>query len=155
MIKIRQYAHGDAEKLYEIEKLCFSAPWPLTSFKSIGDADLYPVKFYIAADADDQKETGNENIAGYAGFIHVTDECQIINAAVHPSFRRRGIGEKLIKKIIEYSYGNDITTLTLEVRASNAAALNLYKKLGFYQTGIRKNYYKFPAEDAILMNKDL
>ena len=78
----------------------------------------------------------------------------MMNVAVHPDFRRKGIAEALIEELVETLKRKDSHCLTLEVRASNGPAIALYEKLGFAQVGRRKNYYRNPKEDALILRKE-
>jgi ribosomal-protein-alanine N-acetyltransferase len=80
------------------------------------------------------------------------DELQIINVYVQPEYRRQGLAEKALRELFRE---NRLNNAYLEVRVSNQAALNLYKKLDFRQTGLRKGYYNDPPEDAALLRKEL
>lgn len=106
------------------------------------------VGYYIAAE-----EQGV--LLGYAGMQVVVGEAYITNIAVDPAYRRMGIGESLLKALIEHGVDRDVDFLTLEVRRSNTGAQELYRKLGFAEEGIRKGYYEKPKEDAILMTLKL
>ena len=93
-------------------------------------------------------------VAGYVGSQTVCNETDMMNVAVTAGFRRRGIAERLVLALVEELKAMDSRSLTLEVRASNAPAIGLYEKLGFVQTGLRKNYYRNPKEDALIMRKE-
>lgn len=125
----------------ELERLCFSRPWSEDALRSelFNDAACF-----IAA----VTETGE--VAGYAGLHCILDEGYIDNVAVRPEFRRQGVAGELLGAFLRYGRAN-LAFLTLEVRASNEAAISLYHKYGFRQVGRRKNYYDAPREDAILM----
>ena len=93
-------------------------------------------------------------VAGYVGSQTVMDESDMMNVAVHPDYRRKGIAEKLVTELVEALKKRDSRCLTLEVRASNEPARALYEKLGFVQVGLRKNYYRNPREDALILRKE-
>ena len=93
-------------------------------------------------------------VAGYVGSQTVCNETDMMNVAVTGDFRRRGIAEQLVLALVEELKAIDSHSLTLEVRASNAPAIGLYEKLGFIQTGLRKNYYRNPREDALILRKE-
>ena len=78
----------------------------------------------------------------------------MMNIAVHPDFRRQGIAEALVGELVSRLRDNDVHCLLLEVRASNEPAKQLYGKLGFIQVGLRKNYYRSPKEDALILRKE-
>lgn len=125
----------------EIERRSFSKPW---SEKSIRESFNNPCcKFYTAKE---------DKIVGYIGISVAADEGYILNVAVLPEYRGKGIGKSLVKFLIE-NYKRELSFLTLEVRPSNSAAVNLYLSLGFNKAGERKNYYSNPTENALLLTK--
>ena len=128
----------------ELEKLCFADPWSRMSIES----ELKNVwSCWLVAVEGDQ-------VVGYIGSQTAIDETDVMNVAVHPDFRRRGIAESLIGCLIEALKKRGSHALMLEVRASNAPAIRLYEKMGFYQVGCRKNYYRNPKEDARILRKE-
>ncbi|MEL7657765.1 MAG: ribosomal protein S18-alanine N-acetyltransferase [Bacillota bacterium] len=139
---VRHAEEKDIKPMAEMDILCFSAPWSEVSFeKEIKENKL---ALYIIAEI-------NGRMVGYAGLWCIVDEGHITNVAVHPDFRRRGIGEALVSVLLEHTIKNGIASHTLEVRASNDAAISLYTKFGFQPAGLRKNYYEDNGEDAIIM----
>jgi len=139
---IRQAEEKDIIAIATLDKLCFSLPWSLGAFeREIRENDL---ALYIVAEVNDM-------IVGYAGLWRIVDEGHITNVAVHPDFRKMGFGETLVSLLIDCSREAGIITHTLEVRASNIAAIALYSKLGFVSAGIRQKYYQDNNEDAIIM----
>ena len=127
----------------ELEKKCFSDPW---SEKSIaGELDNKLAYWLVAVEGD--------FVAGYVGSQTVMGETDMMNIAVHPDYRRRGVAEALVNALVEDLKKQESHCLTLEVRASNEAAQKLYEKLGFAQVGLRKNYYRNPREDALILRK--
>ena len=127
----------------ELEKLCFSDPWSEKSVASELDNKL--AWWLVATDGD--------RVAGYVGSQTVCGETDMMNIAVHPDYRRRGLAEALVNALVEDLKKQESHCLTLEVRASNEAAQKLYEKLGFAQVGLRKNYYRNPREDALILRK--
>ena len=93
-------------------------------------------------------------LTGYIGSQTVMDETDMMNVAVHPDYRRQGIGEMLVNCLVEALKERGSHCLTLEVRASNDPAIGLYEKLGFSQIGRRKNYYRNPREEALILRKE-
>lgn len=132
------------EPIAQIEKLCFSDPW---SVQSIGSELKNPLSLWLVA------MDGNR-VAGYVGSQTVLGEADMMNLAVHPDYRRRGIGEELVIRLVEQLRLQGSHILMLEVRASNAPAIALYDKLGFFQVGRRPNYYTKPKEDALILRKE-
>ena len=128
----------------ELEKICFSDPW---SEKSVASELTNPLSLWLVAVEDDR-------VTGYVGSQSVMGESDMMNVAVHPDFRRKGVAELLVRELVAALAKNDNHCLALEVRASNAPAISLYEKLGFAQIGLRKNYYRNPKEDALILRKE-
>ena len=128
----------------QLETLCFSDPW---SEKSVASELTNPLSCWLVALEGDR-------VAGYVGSQTVLDETDMMNIAVHPDFRRRGIAQALVEALIRELSERGSHKLTLEVRVSNENAISLYKKLGFVQVGLRKNYYRNPKEDAMILGKE-
>lgn len=127
-----------------LEKICFSDPW---SENSVASELKNPLSCWLVAEEDGE-------VAGYVGSQTVMDESDMMNVAVHPDYRRKGVAEKLVMELVEALKKRDSRCLTLEVRASNEPARALYEKLGFVQVGLRKNYYRNPREDALILRKE-
>ncbi|MEK7286905.1 MAG: ribosomal protein S18-alanine N-acetyltransferase [Nitrospirota bacterium] len=132
----------DLEEVITIEQASFSSPWTKEMFYS--EFFDNPLSFSYVARSDDQ-------VIGYLFFWEVVGELHLMNIAVAGLYRRKGIAQRLIEKMIEIGRGRAISKIFLEVRAANVQALSLYQKLHFYQIGIRKNYYHSPKEDAIVL----
>ena len=128
----------------ELEKICFSDPW---SEKSVASELNNKLALWLIAEEEDR-------VAGYIGSQTCGDESDVMNVAVHPDFRRRGIAEALVTGLADQLKAIGSRCLTLEVRASNAPAIALYEKMGFAEVGRRKNYYRNPREDALIMRKE-
>jgi len=131
-------------QIAQLEKLCFSDPW---SEKSIETELSCRLSLWLVALEGDK-------VVGYVGSQTVIDETDMMNIAVHPDYRRRGIAEKLIDALTGALGEKGSHGLSLEVRASNGPAIALYEKLGFAQVGLRKNYYRNPKEDALILRKE-
>lgn len=127
-----------------LEQACFSDPW---SEKAISSELINPLSCWIVA-------LDGEMLAGYVGSQSVLGWADMMNLAVAVDYRRRGIAEQLVHTLIDNLKSQDVTCLTLEVRASNQPAIKLYEKIGFSQVGRRPNYYHNPKEDALIMRKE-
>ncbi|MBD7912973.1 MULTISPECIES: ribosomal protein S18-alanine N-acetyltransferase [Clostridium] len=142
-VKLSLMKKEDLSQVLEISSLSLKESWSLDSFsKELSN----PLAKYVVA------KTDNKTV-GFAGVWIIVDEGHITNIAVHPEFREKGIGSDLVQSLIEHSKSWGCHSLTLEVRASNKPAQNLYKKFGFVEEGIRKRYYQDNKEDAIIMWK--
>ena len=128
----------------ELEKICFADPWSENSVAS--ELDNKWALWLVALEED--------RVVGYIGSQTSIDETDVMNVAVHSDCRRRGIAEGLIETLVAELKKRGSHALMLEVRASNTPAITLYGKLGFRQVGCRKNYYRNPKEDALIMRKE-
>ena len=131
-------------QIAQLEKLCFSDPW---SEQSIASELENRLSDWFVALEDGQ-------VVGYVGSQTVLGETDMMNVAVHPDFRRKGIAESLIQELVEALKERESHCLMLEVRASNEPAIKLYEKLEFREVGRRKNYYRNPREDALILRKE-
>lgn len=138
-------AHLDA--VADLEKICFPGdPWSRRLFEeALGSGNTTPL---VA-----QGEDGS--VLGYLLFTAVLDEGGVDNIAVAPAARRQGIASALLTEFHRYGRDHGLAYLLLEVRSSNQAAAALYRKFGYRETGRRKDYYRHPREDAILMKLEL
>ncbi len=98
--------------------------------------------------------SGGQYIIGFAGFWVMADEAHITNVAVRKAYRRQGMGERLLISIIDLITELKTQFVVLEVRASNIAAQNLYRKYDFVQVGLRRGYYSDNGEDGVLMSTE-
>ncbi len=143
MMEIKEMAQEDLSQVSEIESQIFSLPWSEKAFEeSLKNTNT----LYIVA-----KE--KEEVLGYIGMYISFQEGNITNVAVNPNYRRKKIGQNLIREILERAKQIGVTDVILEVRETNAAAICLYEKMGFEEAGIRKNFYEKPLENAIIMWK--
>lgn len=137
----------DLDLVLEIEKLSFSNPWRLTTF--IGEIGNYPISIPFVIVHRPKKR-----VIGYIILWFIQEEVQLSNFAIHPDHRRRGLGETVLRHVLDKIKAQGAREIFLEVRPSNTAAIRLYDKLGFQILGVRRNYYHFPAEDALIMGKN-
>lgn len=129
-----------------LERACFSMPWSENSVRSELDNAL---SLWLVAEENGQ-------VLGYVGSQTVLGESDMLNLAVDTECRRRGIGRQLVLALCDaLQRKQQATQLTLEVRASNEAARQLYQSLGFELVGKRPRYYTKPVEDAELYRKEL
>lgn len=126
-----------------LEPLCFSDPWTRSQMEEIVGREGY-ISLALMLEG---------RLAGYACMYHILGDGNITNIAVHPEFRGRGFGGKLLDGLMEKAEGLGLARLMLEARESNAPAIALYASRGFERVGLRRGYYQKPSEDAILMTK--
>ena len=145
MMKLLPMAQSHTAQIAALERECFSDPWSEESIRSELENEL---SCWLVAE-----EEGN--VVGYVGSQTVLGESDVMNLAVAPSWRRRGIAKALMLALEARLAQAGSEKLTLEVRASNEAAIALYTRLGFRQIGVRPNYYFHPKEDARILGKEL
>jgi len=143
--QIRKMTPGDLVQVMEIEHYSFSLPWSRSSFEKELRDNGYAC--YLVAETAETAETGK--VVGYAGCWVLFDEAHITTLAVHPAYRRSGIGSLLLTSLLEMADARGAEQIFLEVRDSNMAARRLYTEFGFEIKGIRKKYYH--DEDALVM----
>ena len=141
---ITKMNESHVQQIAELEKVCFNDPWSVNSIASELNNRL---SLWLVA-------VLNDTVVGYVGSQTVIGETDMMNVAVHPDFRKKGIGTALIKALINELSLRGSHSLMLEVRASNATAISLYSSLGFAEVGCRRNYYRNPREDALILRKE-
>ena len=143
-IEIVRLTEDMLSSVAQIEAECFPEPWSENSLRLL----LGEQGFAFAA------TVGGRAVA-YGGMMTVLDEGQITNIATLPEFRRMGIGRRIMAALESFAAERGIAMLSLEVRESNLAARNLYISCGWREEGTRKNFYRHPCEDAVVMTKML
>ena len=144
IVETNKMEKPDIDEVFEIEKASYGEHhWSKDSFFNEVDNKI---SYYIVA-----KEPETKEVVGYLGSWLIVDECHITNVAVNPKHRRQKIAQQLLIQLINHCYEQFIKYITLEVRVSNTAAINLYEKFGFKSVGVRKKYYQDNDEDALIM----
>ena len=131
-------------QIASLEKQCFGDPWSEDSIASELDN---PLSLWLVAEQDGA-------VCGYVGSQTVLDETDMMNIAVRPDCRRQGIAAALIEELVSRLKERGSHILRLEVRESNTPAIALYNSMGFTQLGLRKNYYRNPKENALILGKE-
>lgn len=142
-VVIEPMTEADLEAVLDIDVAAFREPREVRERSLREELARSWARIHVA-------RTDGGRIVGYLLYWHVVDEGHVINVAVAPQERRRGIGHTLVAFLLEHARANGIVKLLLEVRASNAAAIGLYEKAGFTQFNIRHRYYG-DGEDAVEM----
>jgi ribosomal-protein-alanine N-acetyltransferase len=138
----RPFGPADVEAVTALERAVFGDPWPRRAFEEI--LELEHVRGFVVED-------GHGDLAGYAFCSAAADEGEILNLAVAPAQRRRGMGRALLDACLAWMGGRGAATVYLEVRPSNGAAIAMYGEAGFERRGVRREYYRKPTEDAVTM----
>ncbi|HNX37935.1 MAG TPA: ribosomal protein S18-alanine N-acetyltransferase [Candidatus Cloacimonadota bacterium] len=139
MLTLRKILPDDLPEVVRIEQSAFADPWPEEAFSK----DIMENGYALF---------DGSRLVGYTFVLTVLDECSIINVAVDPEDQNRGHGEHMLRELMKIlTVRKGIRRYFLDVRESNLPARSLYRKLGFFELGIRKNYYNLPPENAVVM----
>lgn len=143
---LRRATPADLADVAAMERVCYPDPWPASAFATLPDNP----RVFFAVVRDERNR-----LAGYAVAWHVMDEGELANLAVAPDMRRRGVAAALLDAVVENAIVRGTTRIFLEVRESNTAARALYSARGFDEVGRRKDYYRSPVEDALILRRTL
>jgi len=144
--RVRDMTLRDLEGVLAIEEASFTTPWSRGMF-----AEELERPFSVQCVAEDP----SEKVLGYAVSWNVAGESHLLNIAVHPGWRSRGVGGALLRECIRRGARAGSSRIHLEVRAGNEGAQRLYRGCGFLFDGIRKNYYTDTGEDAVLLSRSI
>ena len=145
VLRVRPMTIEDLPAVQLIERSSFTTPWPAHAYRQELEANR--LAHYLVA-------TIGGEIVAYGGIWLMVDEAHVTTFAVHPRYRRRRIGERLLLSLLDLSVDRHAREATLEVRLSNLAARRLYEKYGFRPVGIRPRYYSDNQEDALIMTTE-
>ena len=151
-LNIRKMESGDIAALTVLETQCFSDPWSEKMVADLLDSswdEIWVLEGEIMSDT--AGESGPKNLMGYINFRFIAGEGELMRIAVLPSMRGRGYSRKLMDVMVKAASENNVSDITLEVRAGNVPAIGLYKSYGFVSEAVRKGYYHNPMEDADIM----
>lgn len=143
-------APADVESLTALENRCFRWPWGRLSFEgelSNQDGGSLVARTVSAA--------GHKEVIAYLFYRFVADEVHIFRIAVDPEWRRQGIGSRLVRECLQAAHSRGVTAAVLEVRPSNAEAIQLYRKFGFQVIATRPGYYSDSREDALILKLEM
>ena len=144
-VELRRLGAGDLDGVEEIERASYPTPWSRAMFL----AELRkPSSLAMGA------FTGEDTLVGYAFVSRYVDAWHVMNVAVAPRHRRRGVARALLERVFDVTAVDPRRGYTLEVRVSNVDAIRLYERLGFESRGIRRAYYTDNREDALIMWKE-
>ena len=131
-------------EIAELEAACFTEPWSENA-----------LNLFLGEEAVAFAAVENGKLLGYIGMLLAPDEGQILNLAVFPKARKRGVAKALVARLLQEAESRKLAMLSLEVRVSNLPAIRLYESVGFQTAGIRKGFYHHPVEDGLVMLKTL
>lgn len=145
-VSLRALTASDSQAVWNMELRCFTDPWSADAVReTLSDENVSAIGAY--------DESGN--LIGFGMVYVAADEADLADIAVSPARRRSGIGRALLKGLVSIASQRGAAAAYLEVRQSNTAAISLYTSAGFEALGVRKNYYRSPTEDAVVMRADL
>jgi len=147
-VSLRTMRHADISPVLAIERNAFPTPWTAAFFEK--ELSTPFARLVVAV----TRHAWQESVVGYTCRWRVTDEVHLLNVAVHPAWRRRGVGRRLVEAVLEEGRATHARSVFLEVRAGNAPARRLYARLGFGELGLRRGYYGV-GQDAIVMERRL
>ncbi|MFI3238365.1 MAG: ribosomal protein S18-alanine N-acetyltransferase [Lachnospiraceae bacterium] len=133
----------DIEKVAAIEAISFTQPWSEKAFCEMLKSDR---AHYVVARIEDE-------VVGMCGLLYSFEEAEVSNVAVLPTYRGRGVAKRMLEELLNVGSEQGVEAFCLEVRASNEAAISLYKSTGFEIAALRKNCYAHPTEDGYVMWK--
>ena len=142
---LKRATPADLPDVVALERACYSDPWPASAFASLPENDRV---FFGVARVE-------RRLMGYVVAWYVMDEGELANLAVAPGDRGQGIGRTLLDAMLADAASRGTAQVYLEVRDSNAAARQLYTSRGFEEVGRRKQYYRSPTEDALILRRSL
>jgi len=143
--QFRQMEIMDIDRIIDVEKKIYGHPWTTGIFR-----DCIGVGYDCWVLADEQ-------IEAYGIMSIGAEEAHILNVSVAPQYQRQGRAQRLLRHFIQIARKKNADTVFLEVRPSNEVAIHIYRKFGFVEAGIRKNYYPadFGREDALVLARSL
>jgi [ribosomal protein S18]-alanine N-acetyltransferase len=146
MIEFRKLKLRDLNAIEEIERVSYPTPWSRSMFAG----ELAKPSSICLGAVDGERDV----LVGYLIISRYVDAWHVMNIAVAPEYRRKGIARRLMERLFEVTARDARRGYTLEVRVSNEAAIRLYEELGFRARGVRRGYYTDNREDALIMWKD-
>lgn len=141
-VRIRRMRAADVEAVVRIETEAFSSPWQRETFNNL--IERPGLELLVLEDVE-------EGVIGYAVLWCILDQGELANLAIAPRLRGIGLGAHLLARVLEIARDREVETVYLEVRASNVRAVELYRRFGFSDVGLRRGYYEHPKEDALIM----
>jgi len=153
-LEIRRMSAADLDEVMVIERAAFRHPWSPELFRRELEHDWSTILIALEP-LTSASGRGTERIVGFLIYWLVHDEVHILNVAVAPQDRRKGVARMLMAETERRAHQAVASLITLEVRRSNQAALELYRQFEYRAVGVRPNYYVDEGEDAIVMVKEL
>jgi [ribosomal protein S18]-alanine N-acetyltransferase len=147
-ITIQPISVDQIDSIVILDRLCFGGLWSIDSYRRELTNDN---SYFLGVSIDLTLEPATSGIVGFGCFWAILDEAHITLLGIHPQYQRQGLGQLLLSALIDKARSIEMARATLEVRASNQGAIDLYEKNGFQTVGRRKKYYQDTGEDGIIM----
>jgi [ribosomal protein S18]-alanine N-acetyltransferase len=147
-LTIKPIPVDDIEPVIILDRLCFGGLWSIDSYRRELTNDN---SHFLGVAIDKSLEPETDGIIGFGCFWAILDEAHITLLGIHPQYQRQGLGKLLLTALLDKARSIDMARATLEVRASNQGAIQLYEQFGFQTVGRRKKYYQDTGEDGIIM----
>jgi [ribosomal protein S18]-alanine N-acetyltransferase len=147
-ITINSISVDEIESILILDRLCFGGLWSIDSYRrELTNENSH----FLAISVDRTLEPTTAGIIGFGCFWAILDEAHITLLGIHPDYQRQGLGQLLLGALLDRARAIEMARATLEVRASNQGAIQLYEKYGFQTVGRRKKYYQDTGEDGVIM----
>jgi [ribosomal protein S18]-alanine N-acetyltransferase len=147
-ITVKPISVDEIESIFILDRLCFGGLWSIDSYRRELTNDN---SHFLGVSIDRTLEPETSGIIGFGCFWAILDEAHITLLGIHPQYQRQGLGTLLLKALLDKARSIEMARATLEVRASNQGAIDLYERFGFQTVGRRKKYYQDTGEDGIIM----
>ncbi len=147
-LTIKPISVNEIEPLVILDQLCFGGLWSIDSYRRELTNDN---SHFLGVAIDKTLEPETDGIIGFGCFWAILDEAHITLLGIHPQYQRQGLGKLLLTALLDQARSIEMARATLEVRASNQGAIQLYEQFGFQTVGRRKKYYQDTGEDGIIM----
>jgi [ribosomal protein S18]-alanine N-acetyltransferase len=147
-VKISSISIDEIESILILDRLCFGGLWSIDSYRRELTNDN---SHFIGISVGSSLEPATNGLIGFGCFWAIVDEAHITLLGIHPQYQRQGLGRSLLQALLDRARSIDMARATLEVRASNQGAIDLYEQYRFQTVGRRKKYYQDNGEDGIIM----
>jgi [ribosomal protein S18]-alanine N-acetyltransferase len=147
-LTIKPISVNEIEPVVILDRLCFGGLWSIDSYRRELTNDN---SHFLGVAIDKALEPETDGIIGFGCFWAILDEAHITLLGIHPQYQRQGLGKLLLTALLDKARSIEMARATLEVRASNQGAIQLYEQFGFQTVGRRKKYYQDTGEDGIIM----
>ena len=147
-IELKPLTSNDVAEVVALDEICLGGLWKAEAYLREIDSDKSTL---ITLRLAEPESSNRSKIIGMGCLWSIVDEAHITLLAIHPDYRRQGLGQLLLLELLKDAISRNLAWATLEVNENNSTAVNLYKKYGFQIAGKRKNYYQPAGDDALVL----